>query len=74
MEHEHHHPLNESPSKEETLALLRYMAQHNIHHADELSEIVPALPDLAAKEIEVAAALIRQSAEMIKKAIRKTEG
>ena len=73
MEHEHSNPSNETASTEEALALLKYMAQHNAHHADELSEIVPGLPAMAAKHIADAVALLRQSTAMIETAIKETE-
>ena len=73
MEHEHSERLNAATPKEEALALLRYMAQHNAHHADELSQIASALPENAAKQIEKAVALLRQSVAVIETAIHETE-
>ena len=52
-------------SKAEALALLKYMANHSDHHAEELRETLPALNE--------AIALLRQSAACIRQAIRETE-
>jgi len=42
--HEHHnHEENSAHSREEAVALLKYMIDHNRHHADELHEIAHSL-------------------------------
>ena len=43
--HEHTHAHAAAASKEETLALLRYMLHHNRHHAEELHELAHNVPD-----------------------------
>ncbi len=60
-------------SKEEALALLRYMADHSDHHAEELRETVPALGEKAAAALGEAIALLQQSAAKIRQAIAETE-
>ncbi len=48
--HSHDHPHTHAPadSPEETLALLRYLLQHNRHHAEELHELAHNVDDGAA--------------------------
>ena len=60
-------------SKEEALALLRYMADHSDHHADELRETAPALNEKAVAALNEAIDLLLQSAAKIRQAIRETE-
>ena len=73
MEHKHTHP-HESVSAEEELALLKYMAQHNAHHAEELQETAGLLSDNAALLIREAVSLLNQSTEKIRQAIKESEG
>ena len=56
-------------SKAEALALLRYMADHSDHHAEELRET----GETAAAALDEAIALLRQSAAKIRQAIAETE-
>ena len=72
MEHKHH--THESVSAKETLALLKYMAHHNAHHAEELQETAGSLSDNAALLIREAVSLLNQSTEKIKQAIQESEG
>ena len=74
MEHKHHHHTNESVSAEEALALLKYMAQHNAHHAEELQATADSLSDNAALLIREAVSLLNQSTEKIRQAIQESEG
>ena len=60
-------------SKAEALALLRYMADHSDHHAEELRETAPALNKTAAAALDEAIALLQQSAAKIRQAIKETE-
>ena len=60
-------------SKAEALALLRYMADHSDHHAEELRETAPALNKTAAAALDEAIALLLQSAAKIRQAIKETE-
>jgi len=73
MEHDHLSRAADSPSTEEAIALLRYLAGHNAHHAEELLEAAGALPDEAAKLIGEAAELLQQSSERIERALAQTE-
>ncbi len=70
MKKEHHHNEDENA---EALALLRYMAQHNAHHAQELKDIESLLSADAAELISAAVELLDASTEKIKEAIKKTE-
>lgn len=65
MKHEHHAHEQTPVSREETLALLRYMAQHNAHHAEELRETAKALPEKCVAPLEEAAALMEQASGII---------
>ena len=58
---------------EETLALLRYMADHSAHHAGELEELASALPDGAAARVREAVALLNASRDKLREAIAETE-
>lgn len=69
MEHNHNHA-----SGEETIALLKYMAHHNAHHAQELTETVSSLSDNAAVLIKEAVDLLNKSTEKINQAIKESEG
>ena len=74
MEHNHHGHIHDHSSAEETIALLKYMAHHNAHHAQELLETVSALSDNAAILIKEAVTLLNQSTEKINEAIKESEG
>ena len=52
--HNHGHASGEAPSREETLALLSYMVQHNKHHAEELSSLAENLSGEAAVSLQKA--------------------
>ena len=41
--HDHSHAHGQEVSPEERLALLKYMVQHNAHHAEELHELAHTL-------------------------------
>ena len=43
--HSHSHPDRKPMSREEMLALLTYMLDHNRHHTDELHDVYHALED-----------------------------
>ena len=47
-DHHHEHPQGEDAVKQ-TLALLRYMLEHNRHHADELHDLAHQLSDQGKK-------------------------
>ena len=47
--HDHNHPHThgtEAVSREELLALLKYMLNHNAHHAEELHDVCHKLEDM----------------------------
>ena len=58
---------------EEAVLLLKYMADHNAHHAEELSEIAENLPENAAAHVREAVSLLNASTEKIREAIKETE-
>ena len=68
--HSHSHATASSP--EEALALLKYMAGHNKHHAEELHELAHGFDDLAAElihgaviDMEAANAKLDQALSML---------
>ena len=73
MGHEQHTHTPGDMRPEEAVALLRYMEQHNAHHAEELLETAGALPETAAALIRDAADLLNRSTEKIRQALRETE-
>ena len=60
-------------AEEEALALLKYMAEHNAHHAEELRELEAALPEKAAALVREAVALLDASTEKLREALKETE-
>lgn len=73
MAHNHHGHVHDHSTDGEVLALLKYMAHHNAHHAEELSETVSSLSEEAAILIKEAVELLNKSTEKINQAIRKEE-
>ena len=71
MNNEHGH--THGTVKEETRALLNYMADHNEHHAEELREIADSLSSDAAKAVREAVELLKQSTEKLRQAIGRLE-
>ncbi|MBQ7597475.1 MAG: hypothetical protein IJU56_02730 [Clostridia bacterium] len=69
-----HDALHEEMTLEQALALLGYMAHHSEHHAQELLEASRALPEKAVVYITEAVALLTQSNEKIRAAIKEAEG
>ena len=67
-EHTHDHGVS---SPEEAVALLGYMAHHNDHHAEELEELIPMLPEAAREDVTGAAALMRQAGCLLAQALQK---
>lgn len=72
---EHNHQLHDhgQSTAEETVALLKYMAHHNAHHAQELIETASLLDGEAAALIKEAVELLNRSTEKINQAINKSE-
>lgn len=73
MEHNHHGHTHDHSTDNETLALLKYMAHHNAHHAEELLETVSSLSDKAVELIKEAVELLNKSTEKINLAIKESE-
>lgn len=71
MEHNHHNHIHNHSS--EALALLKYMAHHNAHHAEELAETAASFEGNAAMLIKEAVELLNKSTEKINQAIRESE-
>ena len=74
MEHNHCDHTHSHASAEETMALLKYMAHHNAHHAEELLETVSSLSDNAVELIKEAVELLNKSTDKINQAIKESEG
>ena len=71
-EHHHDHPHDHGVSSpEEAVALLGYMAHHNAHHAEELEELIDALPEAAREDVTCAASLMRQAGGLLAQALQK---
>ena len=71
--HDHNHPHthgNASVSREELLALLRYMLNHNAHHAEELHELAHDCENSAAELLHEAVEDIKRSNAKIEEALR----
>ena len=60
-------------SAEEARALLKYMAEHNAHHALELRELEAALPEKAAALVREAVSLLDASTGKLREALKETE-
>lgn len=69
-----HHEHTHDQTNEEKLALLKYMAHHNAHHAEELEELISSLPESAAAEAKKAALLMRQAGDVLENAVKTMEG
>ena len=73
MEHNHHGHTHDHSSAEETIALLKYMAHHNAHHAEELMETAAFVSESGAELIKEAVELLNKSTEKINQAISMEE-
>lgn len=74
-EHAHSHThAHEQSNPEETLALLKYMAEHNAHHANELHELAHGISGEEEKIIHEAVQKLQESTLLLKKAIEALEG
>lgn len=79
--HDHTHEASPSMSREEVLALLTYMLDHNRHHTEELHTLFHALDDAgcydAADELETAMRYYRSGNEALENALdlaKQSEG
>ena len=71
--HDHNHPHThgtEAVSKEEQLALLKYMLGHNAHHAEELHELAHGCEGPAEQLLHDAVEDIKKSNSKIEEALR----
>lgn len=66
--HEHHHD-HAAGSKEEAVALLKYMLDHNTHHAEELHDLGHHVEGEASELIHQAVADFKSSNEKLAKAL-----
>lgn len=73
MEQNHHGHTHDHSSADEIIALLKYMAHHNAHHAEELAETAASFEGNAAVLIKEAVELLNKSTEKINQAIRESE-
>ncbi len=74
-EHSHGHSHGEAPaSPEERMALLKYMLNHNAHHAEELHDLAQGTAPEVSALIHEAVADIEASNEKLREAIEKLEG
>ncbi len=64
--HHHNHSNN---TKEETLALLKYMADHNSHHAKELQELGDGVTGEAKNYIFESVKSLEESTRLLQKAL-----
>lgn len=68
-DHGHEHAHGEDISQEETLALLAYMASHNKHHAEELSNLATGIKGEASFHLQNAIGLFNEGNEELEKAL-----
>ena len=73
--HEHHHDHDhaQAVSPEERLALLKYMIQHNAHHAEELHDLAHGCEGEAAELLHEAVHEIEDSNKKIEEALKLLE-
>jgi len=69
----HSHHGHGSDCQDENKALLKYMAEHNCHHIEELSELAPSFPENVRQKIESAVKLLSQGTALLKEAYQETE-
>jgi hypothetical protein len=67
--HGHTHTHATASSPEEALALLKYMLDHNRHHAEELHDLAHSFDDVAADLIHDAVDKLGESNDLIEQAL-----
>ena len=72
--HDHSHSHSQEVSPEERLALLKYMVQHNAHHAEELHDLAHGCEGEAADLLHQAVNDIEESNKKIEAALKLLEG
>lgn len=65
----HHHSHSAASSPEEALALLRYMLDHNRHHAEELHDLGHCFDEVAGDLIHEAVDKLGESNDLIEEAL-----
>ncbi len=68
-DHGHTHTHATASSPEEALALLKYMLDHNRHHAEELHDLAHSFDDVAADLIHDAVDKLGESNDLIEQAL-----
>ena len=68
--HGHEHNSAQPYSPEEAAALLKYMLDHNQHHAEELHQLAHCFEEDAAKHIHAAVGKLQESSECMKHALK----
>lgn len=76
--HAHTHEGGKTQTPEETVALLKYMVEHNRHHGEDLHEIYHALADAGSAEtaeiVHQAMHLFEDANEKLEQAMKKLGG
>ena len=73
-DHDHDHEHTDVSSKEEQLALLKYMVHHNEHHAEELHELAHGIDGDASALIHEAVDLFNQGNAKLEEALAMLSG
>lgn len=68
-EHTHTHSHTAASSPEEALALLKYMLDHNRHHAEELHDLAHSFDEVVADLIHDAVDKLGESNDLIEQAL-----
>ena len=69
-EHQHEHPGNGGMNTDkQTLALLKYMLEHNRHHAEELHDLAHCFDEVAEDLIHQAVDKLGESNDLIEQAL-----
>ena len=69
-EHEHSHSQAAATPAEQTVALLSYMLDHNIHHAAELEDLAREVGGEAGHRLEHAVETFRQANDQLEQALQ----
>lgn len=72
MSHEHHHE-HSFTSKEEQLALLSYMTEHNKHHESELHELAHEIDGSTGELIHQALSYFAKGNELLTRALEQMQ-
>ena len=72
-EHHHHHHHHEEHSAKEAEALWRYMADHNEHHAEELTELSESFSENVRAKIAEAVKVLNEGNAKLREALAELE-